>query len=102
MARLVLPSPFKSYVQGKQEVEVTGKTVSEVLWSFAERYPEIRTHLFDGHSEELRPFVNIFINGEDVRNLHGGQTPVQEGDQLRIVPSIAGGSVTSSSLKDIV
>lgn len=91
MARLIIPTPFRQYTKGKKVVEVTGDTVSEVMWSFAEEHPEIRRHLFEDESRNLRPFVNLFLNGEDTRNLHAGKTSVNEGDELRIIPSIAGG-----------
>ena len=91
MAQLILPTPFRHYAQGKKVVQVTGKTISEALWSFAEQHPEIQRHIFDAESGELRPFVNVFINGEDARNLQGGTTRIEEGDELRIIPNIAGG-----------
>jgi adenylyltransferase/sulfurtransferase len=92
MPRLIIPTPFRQYAGGKKVVHVNGTTVSEVMWSFAEGHPEIRRHLFEDGSHDLRPFVNLFLNGEDTRNLQGGKTPVNEADELRIIPSIAGGT----------
>jgi adenylyltransferase/sulfurtransferase len=54
------------------------------------QYPSVHTHLFD-EGERLRAYVNVFLNDEDVRNLEGEKTPVQDGDRLMIIPSIAGG-----------
>jgi adenylyltransferase/sulfurtransferase len=53
-------------------------------------YPALRPHLFSGEGE-LRPFVNLFLNEDDVRHLQGVETPLKESDRLMIVPSIAGG-----------
>lgn len=91
MASLIIPTPFRQYTEDKKVLEVSGETVSDVMWAFAEEHPEIRRHLFEDDSRDLRPFVNLFLNGEDTRTLQGGKTPVHEGDELRIIPSIAGG-----------
>jgi adenylyltransferase/sulfurtransferase len=58
--------------------------------NFTERYPELRPHLFNGDGE-LRAFVNLFLNEENVRDLKGVDTPLQEDDRLMLVPSVAGG-----------
>lgn len=91
MACLIIPTPFRHYTQGRKVLEVSGETVSEVMWAFAEEHPEIQRHLFEDNSRDLRSFINLFLNGEDTRTLQGDQTPVNEGDELRIIPSIAGG-----------
>lgn len=90
MAQLKIPSPLRAYTQGQAEVAVDGENVGQVMQSLIQQHPDLRQHLFNGHGE-LRPFVNLYINSEDVRHLQLMDTPVKETDRLMIVPSIAGG-----------
>ena len=90
MANLKIPSPLRAYTGGQAEVTVSGENVSAVMESLIQQHPDLRQHLFNGHGE-LRPFVNLYINSEDVRHLQNMDTPVKEDDRLMIVPSIAGG-----------
>ena len=83
------PTPLRPYVAGNSQVDVTGSTVGDALSDLTTQFPDIRQHLFDG--QELRSFVNIYLNKEDVRYLNGQATSVEEKDTLLIVPSIAGG-----------
>ncbi len=85
-----IPTPLRPFTDGQKEVAIPGDTVGAALSELAARYPALRKHLYD-EAGGLRPFVNVFRNQEDVRNLQGEQTPLGEGDRLRIVPSIAGG-----------
>jgi adenylyltransferase/sulfurtransferase len=71
-------------------VPVSGATVGAALGDLTSKHPALRPHLYTDVGE-LRAFVNIFLNDEDVRHLQGAHTPVKEGDRLMIVPSIAGG-----------
>lgn len=64
--------------------------MGEALSSLTDRYPSLRPHLYNDGGE-LRPFVNLFLNEEDVRYLKGVETPLKENDRLMIIPSIAGG-----------
>jgi MoaD family protein len=90
MNNIRIPTPLRSYTGGEKEVHVSGDTVGEAMKALTRQYPSVHTHLFD-EGEQLRPYVNIFLNDEDVRNLDGDQTPIKEGDSLMIIPSIAGG-----------
>lgn len=71
-------------------MDVTGSTVGEALNSLVDQHPDLRQHLFNGQ-ENLRPFVNLYVNSEDIRHLQDLATPIREDDRLMIVPSIAGG-----------
>lgn len=93
MSSIRIPTPLRTYTDGEKEVQVSGKTVAEVMRQLTRQYPSVRTHIFD-EGEQLRPYVNVFLNDENIRNLEGAQTPVGEGDRLMIIPSIAGGSRT--------
>jgi molybdopterin converting factor small subunit len=90
MSLVRLPTPLRPYADGRKEVEVKGATVADALADLANSYPEMSHHIYDdgGH---LRPYVNVFLNDDDVRTLQGESTPIAADDRLVIVPSIAGG-----------
>jgi MoaD family protein len=90
MPRIRIPSPLRPYADGQKEIETGGQTVDEVLTGLTERYPQLRQHLFT-EGGELRSFVNVFLNDEDIRYLQSVETQVGAGDTLMIVPSVAGG-----------
>jgi molybdopterin converting factor small subunit len=90
MPSIRIPTPLRPYTGGNAEVNVLGDTVGAALNDLSVKHPDLRKHLYTdvGH---LRAFVNVFLAQEDVRHLQGEQTPLKESDQLRIVPSVAGG-----------
>lgn len=90
MASIKIPTPLRAYTGQQSQVDVTGATIGEALNDLIARYPDIKPHLFNGDS--LRSFVNVFLGDEDVRFLDGLDTPIESGDALRIIPSIAGGA----------
>ncbi len=91
MTTIRIPTPLRQYTNGQAEIPVAGTDVGAILSDLTGKHPALRGHLYtDGG--ELRAFVNIFLNDEDVRHLQGAATPVSESDRLMIVPSIAGGS----------
>jgi molybdopterin converting factor small subunit len=90
MATIRIPTPLRPYTGGQSSVHVTGDSVSAALTDLTSQHPDLRQHLFDG--DQLRSFVNVFLNEEDVRYLDGAETAVAENDTLMIIPSIAGGS----------
>ena len=91
MATISLPTPLRPYAEKNSEVPVQGTTVGELLGELTNRYPQLRNHLF-GDDGNLRSFVNVYLNDEDIRYLQKTETPVQDSDLLSIIPSIAGGS----------
>ena len=97
MSTIRIPTPLRSYVANQSVVQVAGSDVAAVLADLTGRYPGLRRHLFT-ETDQLRGFVNIFINNEDIRHLAGVQTPVRDADRLMIVPSVAGGSGTNGHL----
>jgi molybdopterin converting factor small subunit len=90
MATLRIPTPLRPYAEGKSEISVQGANVGEALDDLVSQFPALKKHLFT-ETDELRPFVNLFLGEEDVRHLQGVETPLKEGDKLMIIPSIAGG-----------
>ncbi len=85
-----IPSPLRSYTQGADVVEVLGNSVGEVLSALKEKAGGIETRLFKGPNQ-LNRFVNVYVNDEDIRFLKNLETPVKPGDEVSIVPAIAGG-----------
>ena|SRR5215510_11646125 len=90
MVKVRIPTPLRKLTKGMAEVEAKGATVREVFQDLEGRYGGLREKVFD-ESGEVRRFINIFVNGEDVRFLKGADTPVKAADELSIVPAIAGG-----------
>jgi molybdopterin converting factor small subunit len=88
-----IPTPLRPYCEGQSFVAVDGGTVGEALTSLTGQYPALQQHLYNG--KELRSFVNIYLNKEDIRHGDGEATVVGEVDTLLIVPSIAGGVSTA-------
>ena len=88
---LKIPSPLRRFTNGEASIEVNGNNVNEVLTELFNAHPDIKGHLVENDGS-LRNFVNIFINGEDVRQKGGLKAEVSNGDDVRIIPSIAGGS----------
>jgi molybdopterin converting factor small subunit len=91
MSKIHIPTPLRQYVGKQSTVDVKGSTVGEVMNDLLAQHPDLRRHLYadDG---KLRAFVNLYVNDEDIRYLQKEATAVKEGDNISIVPSIAGGS----------
>jgi sulfur-carrier protein len=85
-----IPSPLRNYTQGVDVLEVSGNSVGEVLNGLKEKASGIETRLFKGPGQ-LNRFVNVYVNDEDIRFLKNLETPVKAGDEISIVPAIAGG-----------
>ncbi len=90
MATIRIPTPLRSYTGGQSEVPVQGVSVAEALNDLTLHYPALQQHLFNG-DKQLRPFVNLFLGEENVQDLQGINTPLQQNDRLTLIPSIAGG-----------
>jgi molybdopterin converting factor small subunit len=90
MPTICIPSPLRYYTDGLAEVQTQGNTVNEALQDFVIQYPDINKYLFKAGGE-LRPYINLFLNNENIRHLQGMKTELKSEDRLLIVPSIAGG-----------
>jgi adenylyltransferase/sulfurtransferase len=90
MTTLQIPTPLRPYADGVSEVQVKAESVGLALKELTGKFPSLHKHLFS-EDGELRAFVNLFLNDEDVRYLQGAETPLKDGDKLMILPSIAGG-----------
>jgi molybdopterin converting factor small subunit len=90
MPTIHIPTPLRQYAGKQPAVEVEGSTIREALNGLVSRHPDLRRHLYTDEGK-LRAFVNVYLNDEDVRYLQKEATAVAEGDNISIVPSIAGG-----------
>lgn len=91
MTKVRIPPTLRAEVGGVREVEASGETVRELLEDLGERFPELgRQVLEDGR--QIAPFVNVYLNNEDVRTLQGLDTPVEAGSTLILLPAMAGGT----------
>jgi molybdopterin synthase sulfur carrier subunit len=91
MIKVRIPTPLRPMTGGKSEVELTGNTVSEIIENLGSAHPGIKERVYDEQGE-IRRFINIYVNEEDIRFLTGKDTPLKDGDEVSIIPAIAGGS----------
>ena len=84
-----IPSQLRAATDGEATTDVDGATVGEVLDALYERYHELRSRIAEDGG--LRRFVNVYVGGEDIRFLDGLDTPVADGDEVTILPAVAGG-----------
>ncbi|MFU8804634.1 MAG: ubiquitin-like small modifier protein 1 [Bradymonadaceae bacterium] len=85
-----IPTPLRKFTAGQESVQVEGSTVGEALENLTGTHPDLRTKIF-GDDGKVRRFVNIFANEEDIRFQEKLDTPLNEGDEVSIIPAIAGG-----------
>ena len=90
MPVLRIPTPLRVYTDGRSEVNVNGSNISDVLTDLTTQYPAIKPHLFN-EGDELRPFVNLFVGENNIKDLQGVNTPIKDGEKIMLIPSIAGG-----------
>jgi MoaD family protein len=84
-----IPTPMRQHTAGAATVEVHGATVQAALDALGQRYPDITQRMFDG--SQLKRFLNVYLNDEDIRYLDSLATAVKDGDELSIIPAVAGG-----------
>jgi molybdopterin converting factor small subunit len=85
-----IPGPLRAQAEGLASVELAGCSVKEVLAALTARFPDLGQRLFQSE-DALNRFINVYVNDEDIRFLDNLDTPVKPGDELAIVPAIAGG-----------
>ena len=87
-----IPTPLQKLTANQAEVAVTGTSVNGMLKELEAKFPGIKDRLCDADGK-LRRFVNVYVNEEDIRFLNGADTALKDGDEVSIIPAIAGGCV---------
>jgi len=85
-----IPTPLRKLTQDKETVQAAGATIQDIIESLETQYPGLKERLCDERGE-LRRFVNVYLNDEDIRFAQGKSTPVKDGDEISVIPAIAGG-----------
>lgn len=85
-----IPTPLRRLTQNQPEVEAEGDTIESLIEDLEANYPGIKERICD-ESGNVRRFVNIYLNDEDIRFLDGNATAVKDGDEISVIPAIAGG-----------
>ena len=85
-----IPTPLRKLTDGNSTVSVSGSDITNIISELENQYPGIKDRICEENGE-IRPFVNIFVNGEDIRYLEGLNSKLSEGDEVSIVPAVAGG-----------
>lgn len=88
--KVLIPTPLQKFTQNQATLECAGTTISELLDSLEQSCPGIKARLCDDQGQ-LRRFVNFYVNSEDIRFLDGANTSLNDGDEVSIVPAVAGG-----------
>jgi len=86
-----IPTPLRKFTGGAETVSASGATVAAIVQDIEGRHPGLKERICDD-AGKVRRFVNLYVNGEDIRFLSSLDTPVKDGDEISIVPAIAGGS----------
>src|SRR5438105_13442376 len=90
-ATINIPSALRRFTEDQASLPIEAGTVGDALSQLVARYPELKKHLYTDEGT-LRTFVNVYVNDDDIRYLDKDATPVKEGDEIHIIPSIAGGA----------
>jgi len=92
-----IPTPLQKFTNGKTEVECAAKNISDLVDALEKDYPGMKERLSEGG--KIRRFINIYVNDEDIRFVNKEETALKDGDNISIVPAIAGGQVKSEDGK---
>jgi molybdopterin synthase sulfur carrier subunit len=90
MPTVFIPSSLRRYTAGQSKAQVSGGTINDVLEDLERQYPGVKSRLCDD-SGQIKRYVNVFVNDEEIRALQGADTPVADKDEVSIVPAMAGG-----------
>jgi molybdopterin synthase sulfur carrier subunit len=90
MSVVFIPSSLRRYTAGQSKVEVSGGNINEIIEDLERQYPGVKSRLCDD-TGQIKRYVNVFVNDEEIRSLQGADTPLSEKDEVSIVPAMAGG-----------
>ncbi|HCF30162.1 MAG TPA: molybdopterin synthase sulfur carrier subunit [Cyanobacteria bacterium UBA11049] len=88
--KVLIPTPLQKFTNNQATLDCSGNSVAELLESLEQSFPGIKSRLCDEQGQPRR-FLNLYVNSEDIRFLEGTETPLKEGDEVSIVPAVAGG-----------
>ncbi len=88
--KVLIPTPLQKFTNDQATLECSGSNIAELLESLEQNFPGIKSRLCDEQGQPRR-FLNLYVNSEDIRFLEGTDTPLKEGDEVSIVPAVAGG-----------
>jgi molybdopterin synthase sulfur carrier subunit len=88
--QVIIPTPLRRFTDGEARVSATGGTIGELIDDLERRYPGFKERICDPDGQ-IRRFVNVFVNGENARDHGGAAAPVKAGDEIGIIPAMAGG-----------
>ncbi|MBI2880852.1 MAG: MoaD/ThiS family protein [Candidatus Tectomicrobia bacterium] len=91
-----IPTPLQKLTKNQGEVEAKGASVRDIIEDMERRFPGLKERLYD-NAGEIRRFINVYVNDEDIRFLDGSKTAVKDGDEVSIIPAIAGGLPPAAS-----
>lgn len=91
MATIFVPTPLRKVTGGQGKIRVEARTLQEAIERADATYPGFRERVLDSDGE-IKRFINVFVNGVDVRKLQGRATPIQENDEVAVIPAMAGGA----------
>ncbi len=90
MTTIRIPSPLRRYTNSQSKVELSGATIQQLIDNLEAEFPGVKSRLCDDNGQ-IKRYVNVFINGEEIRTLQGADTPVADKDEVSIIPAMAGG-----------
>lgn len=93
MATIYIPTPLRRLTGGESKIEATGGTVGDLIQQVEQSHPGVADRVLDGDGNVKR-FINIFVNDDEIRTKAGLETAVSEGDKVSIVPAMAGGAIS--------
>ncbi len=88
--KIIIPIALRQYAENRDSVELSGQNIGELLNNLMQKFPNMKKHLFS-EDGQIRNFVNVYVNDDDIRYLENNATRLKEGDVISIIPSVAGG-----------
>jgi molybdopterin converting factor small subunit len=92
MATVIIPTPLRKFTHNSSKLDVSAGTVEEAVLYLANQFPDLKKHLLD-ESGQLRPFLNVFVGDDDIRDLDAEKTSLQKDTIVSIIPALAGGKL---------
>ncbi|MBI3912948.1 MAG: MoaD/ThiS family protein [Chloroflexi bacterium] len=92
---LFVPTPLRKLTSGNSKVQLSAASIADLIEQAETQYPGFRERVME--RGEIKRFINVFVNGVDIRTLQGQATPIKDGDEVSVIPAMAGGSSLSPS-----